>query len=284
MIETFRLTKIYSGNILALDEVTFKLMGSGGIIGRNGAGKTTLTRILSTQIKPTRGEAFVNGLNVIKEAKKVREVICSIPQEARPVGFATPWEHVVMYLVARGFSISDARESARKAMKEVGLYEYKDLPSDILSGGTKRKIYVAMALASNAEIIFLDEPTVGLDPISRLEVWSAIKILKKTSKIVLTTHYMDEAQELCDQIVLLKRGKVIAIGSPMELIKPLKNMVRVESFDRGEYRIGKIFISYVPKDKAKELIDIGVSIKPITLEDAFIIYSKGEWDEDISEN
>lgn len=268
MITTESLTKVYQDGTVALDNLTLKLDGKVScVLGRNGAGKTTLIRILSTQLLPTSGRAYVNGLDVIKEAKKVRKIISSIPQEASPMGVASPLEHLIMYLTARGLSLTEAFRRAKEALKEVGLHKVMNKPSDELSGGMKRKIFVAMAIASEAELVFLDEPTTGLDPISRLEVWSLIKNMK--SKIVLTTHYMEEAKELCDKIAIVNKGKLVAYGSPEELLEPLKGKVRVEGV--GDIRIGNLRISYMDSERAKELVGKGVVIKPISLEDVFVM-------------
>ncbi|QXJ30771.1 ABC transporter ATP-binding protein [Saccharolobus shibatae] len=268
MLETINLTKVYRDGTIALDNLTFSANSRVvTLLGRNGAGKTTLTRILSTQLLPTSGIARVQGYDVVKDAKKVRKIIASIPQEAKSIGIASPMEHLVMYLTARGLSFKEATEISRSALKEVGLWEVKDKPSDELSGGMKRKIFVAMALASNAELVLLDEPTTGLDPYSRLEVWSVLKSIK--SKILLTTHYMEEAEELSDEVILLHKGKLIAKGSIKELLAKFDNKVRVEGI--GDYKIGRLRISYIDRNEASDYVGKYV-IKPITLEDLFIIY------------
>ncbi|AAK43268.1 ABC transporter ATP-binding protein [Saccharolobus solfataricus] len=268
MLETINLTKIYRDGTVALDNLTFSANTRVvTLLGRNGAGKTTLTRILSTQLLPTSGIARVEGYDVVKDARKVRKIIASIPQEAKSIGIASPMEHLIMYLTARGLSFKEATEISRSALKEVGLWEVRDKPSDELSGGMKRKIFVAMALASNAELVLLDEPTTGLDPYSRLEVWSVLKSIK--SKILLTTHYMEEAEELSDEVILLHKGKLIAKGSIKELLTKFDNKVRIEGI--GEYKIGRLRISYVDRNEASDYVGKYV-IKPITLEDLFIIY------------
>lgn len=269
MIETINLSKIYKDGTVALDSVSFTFSGKVlTLLGRNGAGKTTLTRILSTQLLPTSGKAFVEGYDVVKDAKKVRKMIASIPQEAQPIGMASPLEHVAMFLTAKGLSLKEAEETARKALKEVGLWEVKDKSSDELSGGMKRKIFVTMALASNSELVFLDEPTTGLDPYSRTEIWSVLKTMK--SKIVLTTHYMEEAEELSEEVILLHKGKIIAKGSIPSLLEKFNGKVRVEGI--GEIKVGRLRISYVDKEDARNYVGKYV-VKPITLEDLFIIYA-----------
>ncbi len=173
-----------------------------------------------------------------------------------------------MYLTARGYSLNDAFTTARKSLKEVGLWDVATIPTDELSGGMKRKVFVAMAIASNADVVLLDEPTLGLDPISRLEVWSILKHLN--SKLILTTHYMEEAKELAQEIIVIHKGKIVAKGTINELLKPFDGKVRIES-SSGDYKIGNNYISYVTIDKAREFIGKDVVIKPITLEDLLII-------------
>ncbi|MEM3947286.1 MAG: ABC transporter ATP-binding protein [Metallosphaera sp.] len=270
MIDVNGLSKVYKDGTVALDSVSFSSSAKVlSVLGRNGAGKTTMMRILSTQLLPSSGSARILGIDVVKEAKKLRSLIVSIPQEAKPIGFASPLEHITMFLTARGMSISTSLEEARRALKEIGLWEVRDKPCDDLSGGMKRKVFVAMALASNAEVIFLDEPTTGLDPISRLEVWSIIRNI--SSRVILTTHYMEEAEELSDDIVMLGKGRVIAKGSKEDLLAPLKGKVRVEGV--GEKIIGKTQISYLDENRAKEVIGKAI-IKPVSLEDLFILYGE----------
>ena len=267
MIECRALGKTYSDGTVALRSftATFKKLRT-CILGRNGAGKTTLLRILSTQLVPSEGEAYINGYEVVRDAIRVRHLVCSIPQEAQTAGMSTPLEHVVMYLTARGFSFSEAFSSARKVLKELEMGEYMNKPTDELSGGMKRKVFVAMAMASNAPVVFLDEPTVGLDPISRISVWHAIRDLD--AQLVLTTHYMEEASELCDEIVLIDSGKLLAQGTKDELMAPIKGKVRVEGV--GKIMIGSTPISYVDADKAERYVGRAV-VRPVGLEDLMIL-------------
>ena len=178
MIEIKDIRKVYKGGKVAVDGIT-EVMDKRvtTLIGRNGAGKTTLLRMLSTQLYPTSGTALINGLDIVRDAAKIRKIVASIPQEASPLGILSPYEQVNMYLLGRKFNFSDAKKAANDALETVGLWDVRNKPSDTLSGGMKRKMFVALALASNAELVFLDEPTTGLDPLSRLEIWSAIKKL-----------------------------------------------------------------------------------------------------------
>ncbi len=272
MITISGLNKIYNKNKIALNIENQDIdNGIVSIIGQNGAGKTTLLRILSTQLKATSGDAFIDNISVMKEYNKIRKKTVSIPQEAAPIGILTSYEQVYMYLTARGFSFHSAREEANRALKEVGLYNVRNRPTDELSGGMKRKMFVAMALASNADTIFLDEPTTGLDPLSRMEVWSAIKEL--TGNTILTTHYMEEAEELSKKIYMMDSGNFIGSGTIDELLLPLKGRIRIESREKldNSYHIGTLYIKYVDSKDLPDYENKYYSIKKITIEDLFII-------------
>lgn len=273
MIETENLTKVYSNGTHALTNVSLNLKERvTTIIGRNGAGKTTFSRILSTQLEPTSGRASINGFDVMKDARKIRERIVSIPQEASPIGVLTPIEQVKMYLVGRGMSLVESNTVAAKTLDQIGLRDSKNRPADTLSGGMKRKIFVAMALASNAEIVFLDEPTTGLDPVSRLEVWSALRELE--GEVILTTHYMEEAEELSERVILFEEGKVIEDGTVKSLLGKFSGMVRVESsrLENYDVKVGTMKIKYVKKEDAEEYVIKGSNVKSITLDDVFLIH------------
>ncbi|MCL5675448.1 MAG: ABC transporter ATP-binding protein [Candidatus Marsarchaeota archaeon] len=275
MIEIKGLKKKYGDGTYALKGIDLTLKEKAtAVLGRNGAGKTTLLRILSTQLLPTGGHATIDGYDVVTDADKLRKRMVSVPQEAGPLGYLTPEEHIKIYLTARGMSFSNARQEAARALKSIGLWEFRDKTADELSGGMKRKIFVAMALASDADIIFLDEPTVGLDPISRIEVWSALRSLG--SKMVLTTHYIEEAKELTKDIVMIDGGRAKAHGTVERLLRKSAGMVRVESTtsEEGEYKIGGIAISYVKASEAGRYAERGYIVKPVDLEDLFIM--KGE--------
>lgn len=275
MIEIEGLSKRYDKRTFALKNITalFKERVT-TIIGRNGAGKTTLVRILSTQLTPTSGTAHIEGLDILKDTKKIRHIVSSIPQEAQLIGILSPLELMRLYLMARGFSALQAREESKNALDELELYDYRNVPSDTLSGGMKRKVFVAMALAAKASIIFLDEPTTGLDPLSRIEVWSAIKRL--SSKIILTTHYMEEAQELANEVAVIDQGNVIAHGTIKELLSSYNGKMRAEKLDGEEFdiKIANVAIKYIEETRIEEFIKRGYDIKRVNLDDIFL--SKGE--------
>jgi ABC-2 type transport system ATP-binding protein len=271
MIKVNKLTKRYSDKTIALKNVSFKLDKKiTSVIGRNGAGKTTLIKILSTQLAPTSGSAFVNGIDVVENPNQVRKIAVSIPQEAKPIDYITPFDAVRLYLSARGVWLHESKKAAEDALKKVGLWDARNKLAYELSGGMKRKVFVAMAIAADAEVVFLDEPTTGLDPFSRVEVWAAIKAIK--GQVILTTHYMEEAQALSDDVLMIESGKIIAQGNVKQLLKPFSGLVRIESQKKRHksYKVGNTWISYVKKAEANSFVGKEDIIKPVTLDDLFI--------------
>ncbi|MFP3307365.1 MAG: ABC transporter ATP-binding protein [Thermocladium sp.] len=289
--------KTYDGRKWALRGVDLEIGRSRivTLLGPNGAGKTTFVRIASTELLPTKGEVEVLGIDAIKYPNKVRPLISIIPQEARPINFITAWEAVYSYLLLRGFSRGDARRMARWAMERLSLDQYRDTQLFNLSGGLKRRVLVAMALASNASLIFLDEPTVGLDIISRRGVWDALAELRKSgAAILLTTHYIEEAELLSDEVFIIDAGTIVRKGSPHDLLSLVPEDAVVEAYgdsldlDERHVRLGNRYIIYVDPSMAgplsSELIRRGmtVTVRRKTLEDA-VIYLLGGWREEADE-
>ncbi|MEM0201188.1 MAG: ABC transporter ATP-binding protein, partial [Candidatus Micrarchaeaceae archaeon] len=171
-----KLSKTYSDGKKALKNITFSFKGNGIIsfIGKNGAGKTTLIRILSTELMPTSGSVIMNDIDIIKNPELIRDRIAIVPQEARAIQWLTPKQTITSYLMYRGFGFIESQKKANEAFKKVLLNSQINKINRILSGGTKRKVLVATVISSGAKIIFLDEPTTGLDPISRNELWEVI--------------------------------------------------------------------------------------------------------------
>jgi ABC-2 type transport system ATP-binding protein len=220
------LTKVYGGSEgkTALDSVSLEVPSHGifSLIGMNGAGKTTLVRILATQLAPTAGRAFIDGMDVIEDARKLRSRIACVPQEARTVPWMTPKQTVLSYLLWRGLGYGEASKRSVEALARVGLESQKDVLNRHLSGGMKRKVLVATVLSSEADIIFLDEPTTGLDPISRQELWRFLATLAENRFLILTTHYLEEAERLADVIGVLHEGKLVGLGTLEQLRSAVK--------------------------------------------------------------
>jgi ABC-2 type transport system ATP-binding protein len=220
------LTKVYSGTkgSKALDDVSLEVKAQGvfSLIGKNGAGKTTLIRILATQLEPSGGSAQLLGMDVVRDARKLREKIACIPQEARSIPWMTPMQTVVSYLLWRGVPYAEGKKKATEALSKVGIAKQMDSLNRKLSGGQRRKVMVAAVLAADSEITFLDEPTTGLDPISRKELWGSLEELSKERFLILTTHYLEEAEHLASNIGILDHGKLAGIGT----LEQLRSLVR----------------------------------------------------------
>ena len=283
-----RLSKRYGeGNPPALENVSFTVPANGifAIIGRNGAGKTTLTRILATELLPTSGSAMIDGLDVVKDADEVRERIAILPQESRAIPWLTPRQSIYSYLLYRGWDRKAARTQADAALKQMGIYKHGNKLTRLMSGGTKRKTLVATVLASDAKIIFVDEPTTGLDPLSRAELWSVLTELKKDHFIFLTTHYLEEAEKLADMIGILEAGRLVAMGTMEQLREKVKYQYSVRVLDKGKtinektgYKVKgsdgtmQIITTQEHANKlARQMIKqkIKFAINPISLEDIF---------------
>ncbi|MDQ6862489.1 MAG: ABC transporter ATP-binding protein [Thermoproteota archaeon] len=291
-VEAVQVYKLYKGSkYAALNNVSVDVEPGQifTLLGRNGAGKTTFVRICATQLAPTKGIVRVLGYDILKEAGKIRNLISVVPQESRPLRALTPWDHVYNWLQIRGESKYDAKKKTEKILHKLELYEAKDTPAMNLSGGMKQKILVAMAMATDAQLLFLDEPTIGLDPVSRRQVWSAIKDWKNEGKsILLTTHYMDEAEMLSDSIVIIDKGRVIADGTMRDLRKIIPQNIRIDiAKDSMDIELLKSYGSVVDtgtgtlrvftfESTIKEISDFAIkknlsfTVSPITLDDVFV--------------
>jgi ABC-2 type transport system ATP-binding protein len=291
-IEAIRVSKAYKGSTYsALNNVSLNVETKQifTILGRNGVGKTTFIRICATQLMPSAGTVYVLGYDILKEPSKIRNIVSIVPQEGRPLRALTPWDHVYNWLQIRGEDKKAAREKTEKILHKLELYEAKDRPAMNLSGGMKQKVLVAMAMATNAQLLFLDEPTIGLDPVSRRQVWSAIKDWKKQGgSILLTTHYMDEAEMLSDNIVIIDNGHLMAQGTMRDLRRFIPQNIRVDIAKDGiDTDILKSYGSIVDtgtdtirlltfESTIKELSEFAIkrslsfTISPITLDDVFV--------------
>jgi len=220
-IKISNLTKRFD-DITAVDDLSLEI-GWGelfGILGPNGAGKSTIVNILNTLIEPTAGSATIDDHDVVFDPEGVREVIGVCPQEPAFYPHLTGRENIIlmgdMHLVPKEV----LKERVVSMIEKIGMEDHIDRRAKKYSGGMIRRVSMLMALISDPKIALLDEPTVAMDPKSRRAVWDFIRELKKNGKaIILTTHYMEEAQELCDRIAIIDEGKLIEIGSPEELMK-----------------------------------------------------------------
>ena len=213
-------------DVTALDDLNLQV-GKGelfGLLGPNGAGKTTTINILCGLVKPTAGTATVCGYDVVKESLKVKDLIGVCIQETAIYPYLTGAENVDLFGNLHAMNKAELKERRNMLLTKMGLAEDAKRRAGKYSGGMKRRLSLILALISDPQIAFLDEPTVAMDPQSRHAVWDFLKELKKEEKtIVLTTHYMEEAEELCDRVGIIDHGKLIALGTPKELIS--KNQV-----------------------------------------------------------
>jgi ABC-2 type transport system ATP-binding protein len=219
-VEVSGITKRY-GSMTAVDQVSFDVMEGEffGFLGPNGAGKTTLIRMLTTLLKPTEGHAKVGCCDVVREPENVRRQIGVVPQAMTSDLDLTGYENMDIYGRFYGISSKERKERIQGLLEMVGLTgRAKDLVASY-SGGMRRRLEVARVLVHRPKILFLDEPTIGLDPQSRHVVWDFLrKLIKGDSMTVfLTTHYMEEAEALCNRVAIIDSGKIIVIGSPYEL-------------------------------------------------------------------
>jgi ABC-2 type transport system ATP-binding protein len=218
-IEIENLSKRF--DVVAVDGLTLEVMEGElfGLLGPNGAGKTTLLNMLCGLLKPTAGSAKVGGYDIVREAQKVRGLIGVCPQEAALFPYLTGRENLELfgslYMMPRDLLKSRSQE----LLSSMGLTEDANRRVSKYSGGMKRRLSLICALVHEPQISFLDEPTVAMDPQSRRAVWNFIRSLTSERKtVILTTHYMEEAQELCDRVGIIDQGKLIALGSPKELM------------------------------------------------------------------
>lgn len=228
-ITTSKLTKKYKDKV-AVSELDLKIRDGElfALLGTNGAGKTTTIKMLSTLILPTSGEAKINGFDIIKEENKIKKIINVSPQETAIAANLTVLEN--LEFMAGIYKIDNKMERIKELTKTFKLEEVLKQKAKTLSGGWQRKLSIALALISNPKILFLDEPTLGLDVIARRELWDIIENLKGKTTIILTTHYMEEVEKLADRVGVMASGKLIELGTTKELLNKTKSESLEESF------------------------------------------------------
>jgi ABC-2 type transport system ATP-binding protein len=219
-VEVENLTKCF-GQFCAVNSLSFKV-GHGevfGLLGPNGAGKSTLIRMLTTLVPPTSGTARINGLDIVRSANAVRQCIGVIPQAMTSDLDLSAEENMTIFARLYGIPGEKRRRTIRELLAAVDLTQWADKPVKMFSGGMRRRLEIARGLVHEPKLFFLDEPTTGLDPVSRVAVWEMLARLKteRDLTILVTTHYMDEADKLCDRIAIIDHGKLVALDSPLKL-------------------------------------------------------------------
>ena len=217
-IEIKELTKRYK-DLTAVDRLSLEI-GEGelfSLLGVNGAGKTTTIKMLSCLTRPSEGDALLNGKSILHDSDGVKSIIAVSPQETAVAPLLSVRENLALMAGIHGMTKAETAAKIAELSERLGLDTVLSRKSGKLSGGWQRRLSIAMALISDPEILFLDEPTLGLDVLARSELWELIRSLKGRMTIVLTTHYMEEAESLSDRTGIMKNGRLIALGTPAEI-------------------------------------------------------------------
>ena len=258
------------------------------LLGRNGAGKTTFLKVASTLLRPTSGSIEVFGFDVARTPERARPYIAVVPQEGKPFFHLTPREQVYTYLRARGIGRETAKARTEESLERMGLLEFADRLAITLSGGQRQRTMVATVIATEAPLLFLDEPSIGMDPFARRDVWESLRTLtRRGSTILLTTHYLDEAEALSQRLYIIERGEVLISGTAEDLKRSVGGTLKVSM--AGGAREVERFRSFgscvadgehlsviVAPERLGELMDLAVrsqltaTVGPVTLEEAFL--------------
>ncbi len=309
------LVKIYNGKVTAVDGVSFSVRPGEifGFLGPNGAGKTTTVSMLSAGLRPTKGRAVIDGLAVDVDPEAVKRRIGIIFQESTADGDLTGRENLEIAAGAFGLSRAEGRKRANELMDEMHLTEAADRYSKTYSGGMRRRLELAVGLVHHPRILFLDEPTLGLDPQGRAGFWQYVQQLRKDSgmTVFVTTHYLDEADTMCDRIAIIDHGKIVAEGTPnalkdrlggdvvtirtgptasdlSEMLRPLSGVSAVQRLEvDGDpaYRVkvtnGETFVPQaVEKLYSAGAPVTGVTVKRPSLDEVFLEFTGREYREE----
>jgi ABC-2 type transport system ATP-binding protein len=305
-VEANGLSKRY-GELLAVDGLDLQIASGEifGLLGPNGAGKTTTLSMLATLLKPSSGTARVNGYDIIEQSDEVRHSIGIVFQDPSSDDILTGWENLYLHALMFGVPKNERKQKIQRVLELVDL---QDRANDIVkkySGGMRRRLELARGLLHNPRILFLDEPTLGLDPQTREHIWQYIENLVKLEKVtvIITTHYMDEADRLCDRVAIIDHGKIVALDKPAALkakvggeiirlrareprLEPIKELDYVLSVDQS----GSTLLLTV-KDASAHLQEIlgrvgqveSVEVRSPTLNDVFLYYTGREIREESGE-
>lgn len=298
LIKVEHLTKRF-GDLVAVDDISFSIREGEifGFLGPNGAGKTTTLSILSTLLSPTEGSAMVNGYNVVSQKADVRRCIGVVFQDPTLDEELTAWENMDIH--RRLYGMKKSREKIKEMLTLVELENRKKQLVKNFSGGMKRRLEIARGLLHEPKILFLDEPTLGLDPQTRNHLWDYIRNMNQEKKvtIILTTHYMDEAEKLSDRVAIIDQGKIIALDTPNALKEQVGgSVIRIESKETTKVKeklagvnwlsnlsLHNGFVDVTLQNAEKRIAEVikilndvhidSVSLQIPTLEDVFLNYT-----------
>ena len=269
MIQVIGLTKNY-GAVRALDNVSFSISDGEvfGLLGPNGAGKTTTIKILTTLSAADAGTCVIDGYDVSGSSPEIKKRIGVVPQENNLDRELTAYENLLIYGMLH--SVNDRGRRIREVLETVGLWDRKDSVVQHFSGGMQRRLILARALLPEPSALFLDEPSVGLDPQIRRHIWDAIRKIRKDKRtVVITTHYIEEAEALCDRVGILSKGRLIALDTPQDLKSQVGEYV-VEFVDESGRLVQHICRSRDEADERAKRIETTVTTRKANLEDVFI--------------
>jgi lipooligosaccharide transport system ATP-binding protein len=237
VVEARNLTKVY-GNQRAVDGIEFSVKRSEtfGLLGPNGAGKSTTMRMIACRAPVTSGELFVEGFDVNTDGRQIRSLIGVVPQDNNLDPDLNVIRNLIVYASYYGIPKRRAAERAQELLEFIGMSGRADAKIDHLSGGLKRRLMIARALLHEPRLLVLDEPTTGLDPQVRQEIWQKLEELRRVSgvTIILSTHYMEEAEKLCERLVVIDRGRILATGTPRNLVLSRVSRYALEVRDVGD--------------------------------------------------
>ena len=246
ILETQSITRCF-GDLTAVNEISVSVKSGEifGLLGPNGAGKTTLIKMLITLLPPTSGQAKVAGFDIIKQASDVRRNIGYVPQMISTDGALTGYENLLFFAKLYDIPRKECKQRVNDALRFMGLSDVSDKLVRKYSGGMIRRLEIAQSMIHRPRVMFLDEPTVGLDPIARQAVWLHIRKLRADygTTIFLTTHHMDEADILCDRVAIMHLGKQVALGTPAEL---------KASINKSHATLNDVFVYYVKSELTAE--------------------------------
>ena len=248
VLETNELTRRF-GDVLAVDRLTFTVANQEvfGLLGPNGAGKTTVIKMLITLLPPSSGSAEVAGYDIVRQAANVRRVIGYVPQILSADGSLTGFENLLIFARLYDIPAKERADRISAALAFMGLSDSADRLVRTYSGGMIRRLEIAQSMLHRPRVLFLDEPTIGLDPLARRSVWSRIEEMRALyeTTILLTTHYMDEADALCDRVAVMHQGRVAALGMPAQLKATIGEGATLDDvfthFTGGEMETGGAF-------------------------------------------
>jgi ABC-2 type transport system ATP-binding protein len=270
MIQTINLSKNF-GTLAAVKAVNFSVSAGEvfGLLGPNGAGKTTTIRMLTTLTLPSSGTARIAGHDILNDPLAVKQAIGVIPQMLNLDIDLTLSENLEYHGRLHRMERADRNARIEELLKFVGLWEKRDSPVEHLSGGMRRRLLIARGLMHRPRVVFMDEPTVGLDPQARRLIWGLIEDLKRSGiTILLTTHYIEEADELCNRVAIMRQGKIMTIGAPADL-KAVSGRYVLECLGRHDVP-RQLFTTREEAIEASRDMCTDVVIRDVTLEDVFI--------------